>query len=228
MSEQTLSRIAGMTILVAALLGAAMTAVELVTSPYNPYVSLYALDGPVHLAKYVAMLTLLVALPAAYIEQRTTAGRLGLVGLVLVLAGLGLASTPYNVMEMSLAPSLSIAEANAEWEALWSEATLLGVMAGIGFLAVIIGVVSFAIASRRAGGAFRRAGNASLTGLGVGFASMFLSSLFPGVVPYGPTWILLGLAAYGVAVLRATPPIGDPVRRELASGREPASGRQPA
>lgn len=228
MSEQTLSPIAGMTILVAAVLAAAMSAVELVTSPYNPHVSLYALNGPVHLAKYVAVLALLVALPAAYVAQRTTAGRLGFVGLVLILAGLGLAGTPYNVMEMSLAPSLSIAEANAAWEALWSEATLLGVIGGIGFLGVIIGVVSFAIASRRADGAFRRAANASLIGFGVGFASMFLEALLPGLIPHSPTWILLGLAAYGVAVLRTTRPIGDPVRGEPASGRELASGRQPA
>lgn len=223
MSNQTLARIAGMTILVAAVLAAAMTAAELFTSPYNPYVSLYALDGPVHLVKYVAMLALLVALPVAYVAQRPTAGRLGFVGLILILAGLSLAVTPYNVMEMSLTPSLSIAEANAKWEALWSEATLLGVMGGIGFLAVIIGVVSFAIASRRARGAFRRAGNASLIGFGLGFASMFLGSLLPGVVPHGPTWILLGLAAYGIAVLRATATADDAVQRgKVVAERQPA------
>ena len=213
MSEQTLSRIAGTTILLAGPLAAAMTALELVTSPYNPYVWLYALDGPVHLAKYVAMLALLVALPAAFVMQRASAGRLGFVGLVLVLAGLGIAGTPYNIVEMGLSPSLSIAEANAAWDALWSEATLLGVMGGIGLLATIVGIVSFALASRRGGGAFRRAGNASLIGLAVGFATIFLGSLLPGVVPYGPTWILLGLAAYGLAVLRATGTAADSMQR---------------
>jgi hypothetical protein len=94
MSNQALARIAGMTILVAAVLAAAMTAAELVTSPYNPHVSLYALDGPVHLVKYVAMLALLVALPVAYVAQRPTAGRLGFVWLFLINAALSDEATP--------------------------------------------------------------------------------------------------------------------------------------
>ena len=223
MSAQALTRTSGITILVAAVLAAAMTAAELVTSPYNPYVSLYAINGPVHLLKYVAMLALLVALPAAYVGQRATARRLGFVGLILVLGGLGLAGTPYNVMEMSLSPSLSTTEANAAWEALWAEAMLLGIMGLVGFLAVIVGVVTFAIASRRAGGAFRRAGHASLIGLGVGVASMFLGSAFPGVVPHPPTWILLGLSAYGVAVVR----VGASARHAVRPGERVAEG-QPA
>lgn len=202
MTIRTLTRTAGVALFVAAVVAAATTAAEIVTSPYNPTVSLYALDGPVHLVKYIAMLALLVSLPAAYVAQLQTAGKLGLAGLVLVLTGVGLAGTPYNVIELTLSPSLSVAEASAAWEAIWTDAVLLGVASGIGFLAFIIGLVAFGIASRRSEGAFRRAGTISLLALGLAVAQLFAMDVLPAVIPHPPTWLMLGLAAYGWATIR--------------------------
>jgi hypothetical protein len=214
MTERSTYRLAGGAMIAAAVLAAGATAAELLTAPYNPTVSLYALDGPVHLVKYLAMLTLLVTLPAAYVAQRATAGRLGLVGLVLLLLGLGLAGTPYNVQEMSLSPSLSVAEANAAWEQMMSEGVLLGIAGGLGFLGVIIGIVAFGIASRRAGGAFRRAGTISLVSLVVAIVHIFAMDALPSFIPHPPTWLVLGLAAYGIALWR-----------EAVRASAPAAGR---
>lgn len=201
MTGTTLTRIAGGTIIAAAVLAAIITAAELVTAPYNPLATLIAWDAPLHLVKYLAMLTLLVSLPAAFVVQRATAGRLGFVGLVLILFGLGAAGTPFNVLEMTLDPSQPIPALRATWDQLTSNA-LLGMSGGIGFLGFIVGIIAFAVSSRRAGGRLRSAATASLIGLGVAFVQSFVMDALPGVVPHPPTWMLLGLAAYGVAVWR--------------------------
>jgi len=201
MTDATLRRIGGATIVIAAVTGAVMTVAELVTAPYNLHATLLAWDGPVHLVKYLAMLTLLISLPVALVVQRATAGRLGFAGLVLVLFGLGTSGTPYNVLEMTLDPSQPIPTVQATWDQLTSH-PLLSVTAGLGFLGAIVGIILFALASRRAGGAVRSAASMSLIGLGAAFVTIFVMNALPGLVPHPPTWLLLGLAAYGVAVLR--------------------------
>lgn len=201
MTDATLRRIAGAAIVTAAVTAAAMTAAEIVTAPYNPQGTLLALDGPVHLVKYLAMLTLLVSLPAAFVVQRATAGRLGFAGLVLILFGLGAAGTPYNVLEMTLDPSQPIPVLRATWDQLTNPA-LLGATAGIGLLGFVVGIIAFALASRRAGGAVRFAATVSLISLGVGVLRLVVIDAVPGVIPHPTTWFLLGFAAYGVAVLR--------------------------
>jgi hypothetical protein len=201
MTDATLRRIGGAAIVIAAITGAAMTAAEILTAPYNPQATFLAWDGLVHLVKYLAMLTLLVSLPAAFVVQRATAGRLGFAGLVLILFGLGAAGTPYNVLEMTLDPSQPITALQATFKQL-SNTTLLGVAGGIGFLAVLVGIIFFALASRRTGGTLRSAANVSLIGLGAAFVRGLAMDAMPGVIPHPPTWLLLGLGAYGVAVLR--------------------------
>lgn len=205
MTDATLRRIAGGAIVTAAVTAAAMTAAEIVTAPYNPQGTLLAWDAPVHLVKYLAMLTLLVSLPAAFVIQRATAGRLGFAGLVLILFGLGAAGTPYNVLEMTLDPSQPIPTLQATWDQLTSS-ELLSATGGIGFLGVMVGIIAFALASRRAGGVVRSAASVSLIGLGVAFVTLFVMGALPGVIPHPPTWMLLGLAAYGIAVLRVDAP----------------------
>jgi hypothetical protein len=204
-TDATLRRIAGAAIVTAAVTGAAMTAAEIVTAPYNPHATLLAWDGPVHLVKYLAMLTLLVSLPAAFVVQRASAGRLGFAGLVLILFGLGTAGTPYNVLEMTLDPSQPIPALRATFDQLTSSG-LLGVTAGIGFLGVMVGIILFALASRRAGGVVRTAATVSLISLGVALLRVIAMDALPGVIPHPPTWMLLGLAAYGIAVLRVDAP----------------------
>lgn len=202
MTDRTLKRITGWAIVTAAVIGAAMTAAEIVTAPYNPLATLVAWDGPVHLVKYLAMIALLVALPAAFVVQRGSAGRLGFAGLLLILFGLGASGTPYNVLEMTLDPSLPVPTLQATWDALTNN-VWIGAIGGIGFLAVVIGIVAFALASRRAGGVFRSAGIVSLVSLGISVVHVIVMELLPSAVPHPPTWLLLGFAGYGVAVLRA-------------------------
>jgi hypothetical protein len=201
MTTATLGRIAGGLIVSAALTGAAMTAAEIITAPYNPLGTFLIWDGPVHLVKYLAMVTLLIALPAAFVVQRTSAGRLGFAGLVLILFGLGASGTPYNVLQMTLDPSLPVATLQATWDRLTNNA-LIGAIGSIGFLAIVIGIIVFALASRRAGGVMRSAATVSLISLGVAFAQLFVMDVLPALVPHPPTWLLLGLAAYGAAVWR--------------------------
>jgi H+/Cl- antiporter ClcA len=71
---------------------------------------------------------------------------------------------------------------------------------------VVIGIVLFALASRRAGGVVRSAAAVSLISLGVAFGQLFVMDVLPSLVPHPPTWLLLGFAAYGVAVLRVESP----------------------
>jgi hypothetical protein len=105
------------------------------------------------------------------------------------------------VLEMTLDPSQPITALQATFKQL-SNTTLLGVTGGIGFLAVLVGIILFALASRRAGGVLRSAAMVSLVGLGATFVRGVVMEALPGVIPHPPTWLLLGLAAYGVAVLR--------------------------
>ncbi|HUQ78548.1 MAG TPA: hypothetical protein VM427_06730 [Patescibacteria group bacterium] len=205
MTDATLRRIAGAAILAAALTAAAMTAAEIVTAPYNPQATLLGLDGPVHLIKYLAMVVLLVSLPAAFIVQRATAGRLGFAGIVLILFGLGAAGTPFNVLEMTLDPGQPVPALQATWDQL-TDTALLGALGGVGFLSFLIGIVAFALATRRAGGAARSVAAISLVGLGIAFARSLTLDALPGVIPHPPAWMLLGLAAYGVLVWRPVTP----------------------
>lgn len=216
MTDAALRRIAGTSIITAAVIAAAMTAAEIITAPYNPQGTLVAWDGPVHLVKYLAILTLLVSLPAAFLVQRASAGRLGFAGLALILFGLGAGGAPYNILEMTLDPSQPIPALRATWDELTSSA-LLGAAGGLGLVAFLTGIIAFGLASRRAGGTVRVAALVSLVALGVGFLRLVIIDALPGVIPHPTTWIMLGLAAYGFAVLRFNKPRQSVVQPALSS-----------
>jgi hypothetical protein len=201
MTLRSLYQIAAVTIIAGSVVGALATAAELATAPYSPNVSLYEWNAAVHVIKYVAMLLLIIGLPVVLAVQVPKIGIAALLGLFGIVAGIGLAGTPYNVLEIAIDPSFGVPEARAFLDRANSAPVAYGLMAMIGFLSLIAGSITFGISSWRARVLPGWAPRLALLGLGIAFAEdFFLPTSLAGVVPHGPTWILLGIAAYGAGL----------------------------
>ncbi len=200
MKTETLYRLSGVAVVIGAVAMAVTTALELLVSPYNPYGSELWLNAPVHVAKYVAGIVLLLGLPGVYLRQRKRAGRIGFLGFLAFAFGLALAGMPYNVVEFSMDPSLSQREAAEFLERTWETSVVVPILGMIGFPLVLLGLILFGIATLRASLLPRWTAWLSLASILVGIASMFLGGIFPGLVPHPPAWLTLGLTGYGYAL----------------------------
>ncbi len=204
MRVETLYRVSGFAVFVGATVGAVVTALELVTSPYNPYSSALWINPWLHMMKYVAMIVLILGLPAVFVRQREHAGILGFVSMLMVCLGIAFAGTPYNVMEWSLDPALSKEQAAATLDKLYSTTVIWGILGMPGFLSFLLGYLLLAIATLRAKVLPRWTAVFSLISFALGIASIFVGSALPGLVPHPPAWLLLGLTGYGLVLIRGT------------------------
>lgn len=200
MTNNTLYRLSGIALAIGALVGSITTVLELIVSPYNPHGSLLSLNAPVHAARYVAGLVLLIGLTGVYLRQRERIGKLGFFGFLGLFFGFALAGMPYTVIEFTMDPSLSQAEAAAYLDRTYENTLAFQILAGPGFLMFLLGTILFAIGTLRANVLPRWTGWLGLASLAVGIVSLFLAELLPGLVPHPPAWMLLGLIGYGYAV----------------------------
>jgi hypothetical protein len=203
MKSETLYRVSGWAVMVGAMVGATTTAIELITSPYNLYGSALWLNPWVHLAKYLALIVLIVGLPGVFVRQREHAGKLGFISLAAMCLGLAAAGVPYNVVEWSVDPALGQQEAAIALDNIYGTGSIWLVLGMPGFLAFLLGYLIFGIATLRAKILPRWTAMLSLASIVAGIASVFVDLALPGLVPHPPAWLLLGLIGYGYALAHA-------------------------
>ncbi|HUG13433.1 MAG TPA: hypothetical protein VMM78_00330 [Thermomicrobiales bacterium] len=209
MTTASLYRLGGLAVLVGAVVGAVTTALELLVSPYNPHGTALSFNMPVHVAKYVGLVVLLLGLTAVYLRQHQQVGRLGLLGFLGVFFGLAFAAMPYNVIEFTMDPSLARQDASDYLDRTYDATPAFSILTSIGFLLILAGIVLFAIVTLRARILPRWTGWLSLASIPIGIILMVLGEmLYTGVVPHPPAWLLLGFTGYGYTLLNAQADLG--------------------
>ncbi len=101
MSNSTLFRLSGISLLLGGLLGAVAVAL-------HPSNMIDPANMPVHLALYTAVMLTALGLPALYARQAERAGVLGLIGTVVFFFGLVFADPIHSVLEFTVAPMNAI------------------------------------------------------------------------------------------------------------------------
>ena len=189
------------TLVTAGALGvAATTALEVLTSPYSPAVAAYPLNGAVHLAKVAAVLILTAGLLLLAGRLRPRLGRVGAGAMAAVgLATLG--ALPYSLAEATLDNGLTPDAANDRLEAIYADHVWI---AGAGMVAlpvILVGIVTLAVVALRRRAFPAWAPVVSLLAIPVAvLAGVAGDAELP--VPHPPTWLFLGLSAYGIALIR--------------------------
>ncbi len=179
------------------------TALEVFTAPYSTAVSLYQLNGVVHMVKVVALVMFVIGLLGVLAHGGY---RLGLVGkgAGLALAGATtLGAVPYTVIESSMDPGLTPAAADARLEAIYADHVWVGVLASVAMPIIVLSVVTLAVVVMR-----RRllpiwAPLCSLLAIPVAIVAIVISESTGVALPHPPAWIFLGLASYAAAARAA-------------------------
>jgi hypothetical protein len=183
-------------------LGVALTtALEVVTAPYSPDVRAYSLNGPVHAAKVVAIVVLVVGLAGWAGELARAGQRATATALCVLAAGTLVGAGPYSVVEATLDGGLTPAAADAELERIYAEHGWLVASSSAVLPVTVLALVAVAVLVLR-----RRLlpAWAPLTSLAMVPVAV-LAGVLNGAgwaVPHPPAWLLLGLAAYGWALTR--------------------------
>jgi hypothetical protein len=191
-----------------ALAVALTTAMEVVTAPYSPAVSAYWLNPAVHVLKVIAVLVVAAGLVGLATVGPGGGRRLGRVGsaaaVVLALATVAGAG-PYSVVEARLDGGLTPAAADRELEVVYDAEPWISALAMVALPLVLLGLVALAVAVLRSRALPRWAPVVSLLSLPVAVLAGVLGEAgLP--VPHPPAWLFLGLAAYGLALLRSPSP----------------------
>lgn len=193
----------------AALLGggalgvAVTTSLEVVTAPYSSAVSLYALNGVVHMVKVVALVTFAVGMLGWTEHCRDRLGRLGsAAGRLLAVAAVA-GAMPYTVIESTLDPGLTPEAANLRLEAIYADQVWVGILASVAMPIIVLSVLTLAavVLGRRLLPIW--APTSSLLAIPLAVAAMVLAESTGVALPHPPAWIFLGLATYGAAALTA-------------------------
>jgi hypothetical protein len=205
-------RTTGVLIAAGALGVALTTAMEVVTAPYSPVVSAYALNPAVHVGKVAAVAVLVVGLLAWSADLRRQGERFASAVVAVLAIGTPIGAVPYSLAEASLGAGLDTATADAELTALYERHAWIGATASVALPVVVLSVVTLAVVVLRRRLLRGWAPAVSLVAIPVAVLAGVLggSGL---AVPHPPAWLFLGLAAYGLPLARiVAAPAREPVR----------------
>jgi hypothetical protein len=188
---------------------AVTTALEVVTAPYSPAVSAYALNPAVHGAKVLAVIAFAAGFGALAGALVRRGERLAAVAAGVLAAGTVLGAAPYSVAETLVSPGLTPAAAEAELEATYAAHPWIGTVSSIVLPLVVLSLVVFAVVVLRRRLLPAWAPVASLAGIPLAVLAGVLGGA-GWAVPHPPAWLFLGLSAYGVALLRRPAPVAVP------------------
>ena len=182
---------------------AVTTSLEVLTAPYSSAVSLYALNGVVHMVKVVALFAFAVGMLGVIAHSRDRLGRLGsTAGRALAVATVA-GAVPYTVIEASLDPRLTPQAANTQLEAIYADQAWVGILASVALPIIVLSVLTLAVVILARQLLPIWAPISSLLAVPVGVVAMLLAEWTGLELPHPPAWIFLGLATYGAAILAA-------------------------
>lgn len=106
-SSTMLFRLGGMAVLVGGVCGAVSEALHPADPSDSAALAVYAQVAQwVHVLMFVGVMVLLLGLPALYLRQYRQAGKVGLVGFVLLFLGLTLLALPHSAIDVMLLPTM--------------------------------------------------------------------------------------------------------------------------
>lgn len=182
---------------------AVTTALEVLTAPYGEAVVAYPLNGAVHVVKVAAALVFVAGMLLLAGRLRERLGRTGAAAMAALSLATLLGAVPYSLVEASLDGGLTPAAADARLEEIYTEQTWIPAAAMVGMLLLLVGIVTLAVVVLRRRALAAWAPVISLLTIPVGvLAGVANAAGLP--VPHPPAWIFLGLAAYGISLLRAS------------------------
>lgn len=196
--------------LAAALLGggalgiAVTTALEMVTAPYSATVSLYPINGVVHMIKVVVVVAFICGLLGFWVHLRDRLGLVGSIAVWALVVGTVFGPVPYSLAEASLDPSLAPGAANAQLEAIYEANEWIGALSTVGLLLILLSIVTLAVVGLRRRIFATWAPVLSVAAIPLAFAAGVLTFSVGLPIPHPPTWIYLGLASYGLALAQRT------------------------
>lgn len=182
------------------------TAAEVLTAPYSAHVVLYELNAAVHAVKVVAALVFVAGMLDLAVRCRTALGRPGVGAAAALAAGTTMGAIPYSVVETTLDPSLSPAQADAWLDAAYeAQLAWIGHLATVGMLLLLAGLVTLAVVvlRRRLLPWWRPL--LSLAALPLGVLASVLGETTSLPAPHPPAWVFLCLGiAYAAPLASAS------------------------
>lgn len=202
MDTPTLYRISGACLAISATTLAAVTWAERFTGPdidrVPPLVEPAAV--PVHVVSFLAFLLFAPGLVGLYLAHRDRLA--ALLGCAAVGIGFSLGVLPHTVLDFSAIPVVVDALPEPDSTALVDRMYgIVGVLASVGGLLGVAGIVTLGVVLLRAGRLPRWAGIAGLAAVPAAVLLGVVGGVLPGVpMPHAPVALDLGLAAYGLAL----------------------------
>ena len=183
---------------------AATTALEVLTAPYSPAVRAFPLNGAVHVAKVAAVLVFTAGLLLLATLVRPRLGRIG-AGAMRAVAVAALGAVPYSLAEATLDGGLPPAVASDRLDAIYADHFWIAAAGMVALPVILLGLVTLGVVALRRHAFPSSAPVLSLLAVPVAvLAGVAGDAGLP--VPHPPTWLFLGLSAYGIALLRRPTP----------------------
>jgi hypothetical protein len=180
---------------------AATTALEVLTSPYSPDVRAFWLNGPVHVAKVLAILALAAGLLSWARSLAREGQRVPAVAAGLLAAATVVGAGPYSVVEAALDDGLTPTAASARLDDIYADQAWVIAASSVALPVLLLALVALAVVVLGRRLLPRWAPLASLASLPVAvLAGVLTEAGWP--LPHPPAWVFLGLAAYGAALVR--------------------------
>src|SRR5579859_7962061 len=196
MSTATLLRLAGVPLLLGAIIGAIVVAIHPreLTDPIN---------GPVHVALFCGDLLVLLGWHAVLACQAGRISLFGPVGFMLAFIGLAFSDLTHSVLEFSIVPVLASDPATRPLLAADSPATQAlmhgpyGLMLVLAMPLIVLGLLAFSVATLRANVLPRWPALLQL----IAAVTLPLGMLVPPFGPIGPALFYVSMAAYAIVLL---------------------------
>ena len=180
---------------------AVTTALEVVTSPYSAHVSAFGLNGPVHLLKVVAIAVFVAGMSGLLLRFRSQLGVVGSLATGTLAIGTVVGALPYSLVEASLDPSGTPAQANVELEALYAAQPWISEASQIAMPILLLAIIVFGVVALRRSLFPAWAPVVSLVTIPLAIGVAILGGAAGLPLPHPPAWIFLGLSGYGLAML---------------------------
>ena len=188
-------------------LGIALTtAAEVLTAPYSAHVVLFELNPAVHAVKVLAALVFVAGMLALAARYHAALGRVGVGAAVALAAATTTGAIPYSVVETTLDPRLTAAQAAAWLDAAYvAQLAWIGYLAMVGMLLILVGLVTLAAVVMRRRLLPRWRPLLSVAALPLGVLAGVLGETTGLPVPHPPAWVFLCLAIAYAAPLTSAP-----------------------